>query len=81
MTGVICASIVLPYLTFKNFSNSLSFKVGSTTSWYFFVLINAFYGGALTMFFTTKTTIPFATIKDVMRAYPDWKLMMLKVGT
>ncbi len=46
--------------------------------WYFFVLLNAFYGGALTMFFTSVASIPFENIRDVIRAYPDWKLMMIK---
>ena len=46
------------------------------SSWYFFVLLNAFYGGALTMFFTSETTLPFETERDVIRAYPDWNLML-----
>ena len=32
------------------------------------------------MFFTTESEIPFKSLKDVIRAYPDWKLMM-KSGT
>jgi hypothetical protein len=43
----------------------------------FFVLLNAFYGGALTMFFTSEITIPFNNIYEVMRAYPSWNLRML----
>lgn len=46
--------------------------------WYFFVLLNAFYGGALTMFFTSVASIPFENVRDVMRAYPEWNLLMLK---
>ena len=49
----------------------------STSSWFFFVLLNAYYGGALTMFFTSELPIPFNTIEDVMDAYPAWKLKML----
>ena len=45
-------------------------------SWYFFILLNAYYGGAMTMFFTSEATLPFETMRDVMRAYPDWNLMM-----
>ena len=47
------------------------------SSWYFFVLVNAFYGGAMTMFFTSETTLPFETEREVIRAYPDWNLMLL----
>ena len=47
-------------------------------SWYFFVLLNAFYGGAMTMFFTSETTLPFETEREVIKAYPDWNLMLLE---
>ncbi|CAB4056774.1 unnamed protein product [Lepeophtheirus salmonis] len=41
---------------------------------YFFVLLNAYYGGAMTMFFTTEVTVPFETMEDVMRN-PDWSVI------
>ncbi len=47
----------------------------STTVWYFFVLLNAYYGGALTMFFTSTITIPFESVFDVLRAHPNWKMI------
>ena len=43
----------------------------------FFILINAYYGGALTMFFSSKLTLPFISIEDVMRSYPDWSLKFI----
>ena len=52
------------------------YKITSTTAWIFFVLLNAYYGGALTMFFTSEAPIPFNTIEDVMKSYPAWKLKM-----
>ena len=33
-----------------------------------------YFSGILTMFFTSDVTLPFESIKDVMRAYPDWRL-------
>jgi hypothetical protein len=42
------------------------------------LLLNAFYGGAMTMFFTSTISIPFEGIVDVMRDYPTWKLMFYK---
>lgn len=51
--------------------------IASTTAWFFFLLLNAYYGGALTMFFTSEVSIPFNTIYDVMKAYPEWKLKMM----
>ena len=46
--------------------------------YYFFVLINAFYGGALTMFFIGSVTIHFENLRDVLRAHPEWKLKFMK---
>ena len=48
--------------------------------WGVFMIIEIYYEGALTMFFTTESHIPFNSMRDVIRAYPDWKLMM-KAGT
>ena len=50
--------------------------IASTTGWIFFVLLNAYYSGALTMFFTTELRIPFNSVEEVMKAYPDWKLQI-----
>jgi hypothetical protein len=55
-------------------------RIIDTTFWYFFFLLNAFYGGALTMFFTSTIAIPFEGIVDVMREYLEWKLIY-KEGT
>ena len=62
----------------------LSFDMGSVstrqilsiTAWSFFLLVNSFYGGALTMFFTTSDPIPFQTVQEVIQAYPEWKLIL-----
>ena len=48
------------------------------SSWYFFVLLHAFYSRAMTMFFTSETMLPFETEREVIKAYPDWNLMLLK---
>ena len=64
-----------------NGTNSDSLKIASLSGWYFFVLINAFYGGALTMFFVSLPTLPFDDVIGVLREYPDWKLIFLKVRT
>ena len=45
-------------------------------AWSFFLIIEIYYEGALTMFFTTQSYIPFKSMREVIRAYPDWKLMM-----
>ena len=43
----------------------------------FYVILYAYYGGALVMFFTTKPKLPFKTIEDVLKS-SEWKVLMLK---
>jgi hypothetical protein len=45
-------------------------------AWTCYLLIEVYYEGALTMFFTTEMGVPFDSINDVMKAYPDWRLLM-----
>ena len=47
-------------------------KVFNFTMFLFFVIINSYFSGALTMFFAGTTSIPFETVIDVIRAHPDW---------
>ena len=47
---------------------------------YFFIFINAYYGGALTMFFTSSVRIPLETLRVTLQAHPDWKLKFMAGG-
>ena len=60
--------------TFSKYRN-FSFRLVNAVGWGFFLLLEIFYSGALTMFFSTELSLPFETITDVMRAYPDYKLI------
>ena len=71
---MIVLTIAVPYSLFSYYEHTESFKLASLFSWLFFLLINAYYGGALTMFFIGEITLPFNSIEDVMRSYPDWNL-------
>ena len=53
-------------------------RILSISTWIFFVLLNSFYGGAMTMFFANDITLPFENIRDVIRAYPQWELLVFK---
>ena len=44
--------------------------------WFLFVLINAFYGGALTMFFVAELKIPFNSLRDVLKIFPEWNFVL-----
>ena len=69
--------VMVPYAYLSYYEHTDGYMISSTSVWFFFLLVNAYYGGALTMFFTSEIGIPFNTIHDVMRAYPDHKLMMM----
>ena len=43
--------------------------------WFFFVLIHAYYGGALTMFFANEIVPPFKNLRGVLQAFPKWNLV------
>ena len=71
---MILITIVAPYSFLSYYERTEGFKLTSLFSWLFFVMLNAYYGGALTMFFSSELTLPFNSIEDVMRSYPDWSL-------
>ena len=58
-TGVIILLGVIPALFSPKEKAFVGFQIMSNSGWYFFVLINAFYGGALTMFFSSEPDLPF----------------------
>ena len=79
--GVTCALSILvtflPKLWIKNYEKTESWMISSTMIWLCFLLLESYYGGALTMFFTSGVTIPLETLSDVLEAYPGWRLKIL----
>ena len=47
------------------------------TGWSLFVVLHAYYGGAMVMFFSVDSGLPFDSINDVMIAAPKWKIYIL----
>ena len=37
-------------------------------------VLQAYYGGAMTMFFTSEPTVPFHSLEEVFAAMPEWSL-------
>ena len=54
-----------------------SIKIMTFICWIFFILVNSFYSGILTMFFTTTSSVSFNTVSDAIQAYPSWRFMFL----
>ncbi|XP_040577543.1 uncharacterized protein [Lepeophtheirus salmonis] len=77
ISSIVGFSILYPIgvsIKVKDYMETYSFRTLVTSLAYFFVLLNAYYGGAMTMFFTTEVTVPFETMKDVMKN-PDWNVI------
>ncbi len=68
---------ILHYMDIKEFKLDISKKVAIISSWIFFLIINSFYGGALTMFFSTSPDLPFTTIRQGLLKYPTWKMQTI----
>jgi len=77
--GVLFAILAVPQFVIPQFHLEQAELVLSTTAWYFFVLMNTYYGGALTMFFATEDSVTFHSELDVVRAYPQFKLLVDEV--
>ena len=73
-TSVILGMTVIPYFILGNYFSTHGFRLFVLTGWLFFVLLEIYFSGTLTMFFTSEAPFPFETVEDVMRAYPKWKL-------
>ena len=80
MSILLVTIVVLFHLKRRYFSYNKTFKKVSRIviffMWFCYTMVEIYYEGALTMFFSTQSRNPFENIKDVIRAYPDWKLLM-----
>ena len=65
---IILIVIITPYAIFDYFEDTDGYQVAAFWSWMFFVLINAFYGGALTMFFTSEQTLKKCNFSMIYKA-------------
>ncbi len=78
LCGIFGAAVVLETTALAGisfFPETDGGKILYLTVWYFFVVIYAYYGGAMTMFFSTEDPIPFNSLQDAIRAYPEWNLI------
>ena len=73
MTCLLIIFILLPYAWLRrpfSWEDTQGFMISTTTAWIFFFLLNAFYGGAMTMFFASEVSLPFETVREAMQSYP-----------
>ena len=67
----VCLALLVNQCGLDESMNSV--LISSFILWLFFTLVNSYYCGVLTMFFATRTPVPFKTVGEAIRAYPDWK--------
>ncbi len=56
----------------------MSSKIVLLTAWTMFVVVHGYYSGALTMYFTVSSGLPFRTFKEGLLQYPTWKIVTVK---
>ena len=76
-SGVILTLAVIFLGYFITMKSKNARKVVQFFAWIMFVLLNAFYGGALTMFLSTSPSLPFTNVKEALEAHPGWKLFIV----
>ncbi len=54
-----------------------SLRISKLSCWLFFLLLNAFYSAALTMFFSSPSSVPFHTLEEGVNA-PAWKFFIIR---
>ena len=75
--AVILLAVFVPCCALGRYEDTDAYQATATVAWTFFTLINAYYSGALTMFFASEMDLEFSKLEDVLDAYPTWKLMVL----
>ncbi len=76
MVFVLLITMTIPFILVPTvFENTTAWRIVYLISMLFFVLINAFYGGAMTMFFTNEISLPFQGLRDVLRS-DTWQLVV-----
>lgn len=78
ITIVSICCIILPrsiIYTWKD--NWASHRIFVMSGWLLFILLNAFYGGALTMFFTHAPNFPFNNMREGIALWPNWKMVAI----
>ena len=69
------ALLCLPHFFIRGWDGMSANSTIKLSLWLFFVLIQAYYGGAMTMFFATEIVPPFENLREVLQAFPKWNLV------
>ena len=78
VSALIFTTLLVSHLIGFKVENEVSKRILLFFTWSFFVLIDAYYGGALTMFFASEVSLPFEGLREVIKAVPDWTLVYIE---
>ena len=63
------------YLSESGQLDSTSLRIVEYSFWIFFVCMNAYFGGALTMFLSSGPSLPFTSMTEALDQFPKWKML------
>ena len=77
---IICLSTLLAYGCgkYNAIKPEISYRTIIISSWLLFVILKAFYDGALIMFFVTESPVPFNNIRQGLQKYPGYKMVIIE---
>ncbi len=66
------------FLVSFDWKSLVSGKIFLLSVWMMFVLLNSYYGGALTMFLSTAPSLPFSNLEEATEQHPTWMLFIIE---
>ena len=77
---IVTITVLGSIITMDKIGRTWSVRIVTISGWIFFLLVHAFYSGALTMFFSVSSVVPFQTIEDGVQNHPGWNLFTLHMN-
>ncbi len=75
LLSVVAVSFLLIFVKSKTSADGMASRIVVATGWLLFILTNAYFGGALTMFFSSEASLPFLSLEEGAEAFPTWTFL------
>ena len=67
----------IPNRIIKGYSKMTAPRIVKFQLYFTWFLTHALYAGSMKMFFATDVTLPFNSLRDVLKVFPDWNLVYM----
>ena len=67
----------IPNRLIKGYSNMTASRIVKFQLYLTWFLMHSYYAGSMKMFFATDLTLPFDTLRDVLKDFPTWNLVYI----